>query len=72
MGIRRAGLLLTINPSPPISWSLSWRNVGRGEVSGAWIFRVPPEQQAEVPSARKPVKGKVYELGVVGAPEQVP
>lgn len=45
---------------------------GRGR-GGDWCFVCHPKtEQAEVTNARKPVKGKVYEVGVVAAPEQVP
>lgn len=62
----RAGLLLPAWLSPAhVLIPVLEEGRGRG---GDWCFVCPPKtEQAEVTNARKPIKGKVYEVGVVGS-----
>ena len=65
MGVRRAGLLLPVWLSPPTPHVLT-PVLEEGRARGGDLC-VPPKQQAEVTNARKLVKGKVHEMGVVGS-----
>lgn len=67
----RAGPLLPAKS--PMSWSLSWRKVGQGEVSGGRVFCSLLPEQAEATNAGSSRKEKrMWSGGGGGAPKQVP